>query len=369
MKTSTIRSLIICAVLLLLLIAPCAAQSPLLTGPTSQGYPGNLTVHYLDAGQGDAELVVSPNGRTMLIDAGEMAMGGHVTDALAAEGIPVVDLVVATHAHADHIGGMRTVLKNVTAGMYLDNGRPATTITYLALMEQVQLQGIPYRSLTAGETVSWDPSVTITVLNPQQYPFQDQNEDSVVLRLTYGNESFLFMGDASTRAEDAILTGGVPIASDVLKVGHHGSSSASGAAFLAAVHAEISVIEVGAGNPYGHPAWDTLQRLEESGSTVYRTDLDGTITVTSDGIGYLVKTSTGPSVLRILPQVTAFPSDPDQDGRCEDLNGNGSADFADVVLFFNQIEWISQYEPVQSFDMNGNGRIDFGDIVTLFNQL
>ena len=151
----------------------------------------------------------------------------------------------------------------------------------------------------------------------------------------------------------------------ILKVGHHGSSSSSSAAFLARVDPEVAVIEVGAGNQYHHPTNATLANLTAVGARIYRTDLNGTVVITTDGTGYRIALTPR----RAFPEQTRMPTDPDSDGLYEDLNGNGRKDFDDVVIIFKNLEWIKTNNPIECFDFNGNGRIDFDDIVRLFREV
>ena len=224
--------------------------------------------------------------------------------------------------------------------------------------------------MPAGEILALDPAnVTVTVLNPPAVPGTDQNEASVVLRLVFGGQSFLLAGDAGTTAEGWMLSSGRPVAARVLKVGHHGSSTATGAAFIAAVDPAVAVIETGAFNSYGHPDQVVMKRLQDSGAKVYSTAESGTVRIAATRSGYAVTAADGPELPVTVPGAALPPTDPDFDGDFEDVNGNQRRDFADVVMVFNNLYWIAANEPVVRFDFNGNGRIDFADVVWLFNNL
>jgi beta-lactamase superfamily II metal-dependent hydrolase len=256
----------------------------------------NLTVHFLDVGQGDSILIEYSN-KAMLIDAGENDQGGVVTNYLQNQGISTLDYVVATHPHSDHIGGMDDVLNNFQVEHFIDSGFPHTSKTYENMLTTIDQKDIPFEVVKAGQTIDFDPAVDIEVINPGSEYSDELNENSVVLKLTYGETSFLLMGDAGLESEENIMEAGYNVDSDILKVGHHASSSGSGATFISAVSPEVSIIEVGAGNSHGHPHAEILERLQEA-STVYRTDLDGTIIVTTDGSTFTVmteKTGTVPS--------------------------------------------------------------------------
>ncbi len=352
------------------LLLPVFLLAVAIAGPATAYTPDTLTVTFLDVGQGDSLLVQAPNGRAMLVDAGESWTAPTVAAGLTAEGITRLEYVVATHDHADHIGGMTGVLPSVTVGTFVSNGVPASTQTAINLRTYLSTHAIPTDTATAGETLALDPAnVTVTVLNPPAVPGTDQNEASVVLRLVFGGQSFLLAGDAGTTAEGWMLSSGRPVAARVLKVGHHGSSTATGAAFIAAVDPAVAVIETGAFNSYGHPDQVVMKRLQDSGAKVYSTAESGTVRIAATRSGYAVTAADGPELPVTVPGAALPPTDPDFDGDFEDVNGNQRRDFADVVMVFNQLNWIAANEPVVRFDFNGNGRMDFADVVLLFNTL
>lgn len=249
----------------------------------------NLTVHFLDVGQGDSELLQF-NGKNVLIDGGDQDAGPKVESYLRDHGVSSLDLVVATHPHSDHIGGLLTVLKDFPVEQILDSGQVHTTPTFEDFLNLIDKKNIPYNVAERGQTIDLDPSLKIEVLSPTSTPFDDLNENSVILKVTYNKVSFLFVGDAGFEAEDSIMAAGYDLKSTVLKVGHHGSSSSTGTSFLSKVKPKVDVIEVGAGNDYGHPTQATLSALQNTGSKVYRTDLDGNIVITTDGRTYSVST-------------------------------------------------------------------------------
>jgi beta-lactamase superfamily II metal-dependent hydrolase len=247
----------------------------------------NLTLHFLDVGQGDSILVQFPNGKIMLIDAGSADMGTRVTSYLKSLGITTIDALVITHPHEDHIGGMSTVLNNFAVKQVYDIGYPQTTDVYMNLLTMIDQKNIPYDTLKSGDSISPDPTVPVQVLNPPNSFFSDVNDNSLVLKVKDNKVSFLLMGDAGFDAEARLLSNGYDISSDVLKVAHHGSDDATGYGFLSAVEPKISIIEVGP-NSYGHPTSEVLQRLQQIGSKIYRTDLNGNIRVTTNGLTYTV---------------------------------------------------------------------------------
>jgi competence protein ComEC len=260
--------------------------------PTPFVTQGRLQIYALDVGQGDSELIITPEGKSVLIDAGTPQAADEVVAALRKRDVRSLDLAVATHPHADHIGGMRSVIENFGVKNFLDSGKKYPSKEYQRMLEAIAEKGIKFIEAKKGMKFDLDSGVTLEVLNPpgnKQWIMEVrrggsvENANSVVLRLSYGNFSMLFTGDAETETEDLMMKSGVPLRAQVLKVGHHGSRYATSAEFLEAVAPEAAIISVGAGNRYGHPAQQTLDRLQKAGVKVYRTDLNGDIAIVSDG--------------------------------------------------------------------------------------
>jgi competence protein ComEC len=253
---------------------------------------GKLSVYFLDVGQGDSTLFVV-DGKTILIDAGETDMGDRVVRDLRKVGVTKIDLLVATHPHSDHIGGMQMVLAAFPVGQVLDAGLPYPSSIYEHFLETIDRKSIPYHVAERGQTLDIDPALRVVVLSPPaQRISDDPNMNSLVLRISYGTIDFLMTGDLGGEGEDALTTSGYPLDAEILKLGHHGSASSTSPAFLARVSPEMGVLFAGEDNPYGHPHKETLDLLKESGVTVYRTDRDGTVVVRTDGMSYSVKTET-----------------------------------------------------------------------------
>ena len=250
----------------------------------------NLTVHFLDVGQGDSELIQF-NNKNVLIDGGEQDMGPRVESYLRNHGVSSLDIMVATHPHSDHVGGLIAVLNDIPVKQVLDIGQAHPSPLYETFLTLINQKNIPYKNPQQGQTIDLDPNLKIEVLNPPATQFTDDlNQNSIVLKVVFNKVSFLLTGDAGFEAENSILAYGYDLKSDILKVGHHGSSSASSPTFLSKVRPAISVIEVGAGNDYGHPAQTTLDALQQIGSKICRTDLNGNIIITTDGVTYSVTT-------------------------------------------------------------------------------
>ncbi len=250
----------------------------------------NLTFNFLDVSQGDSILLQFDN-KNILIDGGPQDNGPKVESYLRNHGVSSLDLLIATHPHDDHIGGLLTILNDIPVQQILDSGQVHTTPTFKSYLSLIDAKDIPFETAQKGQTINLDPYLKIEVLSPPQTLFEaDLNQNSIVLKVTYNKVSFLLMGDAGFEAENSLFSTAYNLKSDILKVGHHGSSSASSAAFLNAVQPAISIIEVGAGNQYGHPTKKTLSALRSMGSKIYRTDTNGNIIVTTDGLHYSVTT-------------------------------------------------------------------------------
>lgn len=266
-----------------------APSPPALTGKV-------LYVHVIDVGQGDSHLIVTPERKTVLIDAGPAEAGAQVVAFLRRLDIRELDLVIATHPHADHIGGMGYVLEAVKVKNFLDSGQEHTTLTYRRMLEAVKKHVGRLTIAKAGQKFNLDNGVVLSVLGPRQPWLQnvsgsDLNANSVVVRLDYGRFSMLFTGDAEDETEARLLADEAPLNVKVLKVAHHGSRHSTKEPFLRAVKPEIAVISCGATNRYGHPTQATLDRLRRAGATVYRTDLHGDVTIATNGSEHAATTA------------------------------------------------------------------------------
>jgi competence protein ComEC len=259
----------------------------LFSKPASTTAANNLIVHYLDVGQGDSE-ILQCGGQTMLIDAGTNDSTSTLIKDIKDLGITLFDIIVATHPHEDHIGGMDAVINQFDIGTVYMPDVTTNTATFNDVLKALQKKNLTPVHPASGTVFSLG-NAQCTMLAPNGVAYQDMNNYSIVIRVVFGSNSFLFTGDAETQSETEMLAKGYNLQADVLKVGHHGSDSSSSPAFLAAVDPKYAVIEVGAGNDYGHPHAVTLQKLAAAGVHVYRTDLNGTITVTSNGTDLFFK--------------------------------------------------------------------------------
>ena len=258
---------------------------------------GRLHIAFLDVGEGDATLITTPRGQQILVDGGPSPTA--LTTGLGQE-MPFwdrsIDLVVMTHADADHITGLVEVLRRYQVGGWLDNGRAVGQAIYEECQKELDRGNVARSVIQAGAQIDLGDGIILAVLNPATIPDPladtraDANDQSVVLRLTWERAGALLTGDIGVEAESSLLWSEQPLSADVLKLAHHGSNSASSAGFLAAVQPRYTVISAGAGNRFGHPATAVLDRLTQLGVTILRTDQAGTIELVTDGQRWWVKT-------------------------------------------------------------------------------
>ena len=246
----------------------------------------DLKVHFLDVGQGDSIFIELPTNETILIDASIKDASNKIINYLREENVSKIDYVFATHPHSDHIGGMSAVIKAFDIGQIYMPKAVTTTKTYENLLLTIKDKNLKIKAAKAGNTIIDTDDLKLVVLAPNQDSYESLNNYSIVLKLTYKEKSFLFMGDAETLSEKEI-TG--DIQADVLKVGHHGSRTSTSQAFLNKVNPSYAVISVGLNNDYKHPHQEVIDRLEKKNIKIYRTDQNGDIIFTTDGYNIDVK--------------------------------------------------------------------------------
>ncbi len=269
------------------IVALCLVWLSGVQGPNAPLATGNVTVHFIDVGQGDSVLVTAGD-KSMLVDGGRRDAGPKLASYLKEQGITSIDVVVSTHPHADHIGGLLTILKEFPVKRVVDSGIAHPSQTYESYLTLIDRLGIPYTAAEAGQAIGMGPSVKVEVLAPPNPHIEGGvNENSVVLKVTRGSVTFLLTGDAGIPEERYLMASGYDLKSDVYKVPHHGSWYSASEPFIYRVRPEVSVIEVGPNN-YGQPSQLTLAMLSSAGSVIYRTDLNGNIVVTSDGSRFTV---------------------------------------------------------------------------------
>ncbi|MGN1457057.1 MAG: ComEC/Rec2 family competence protein [Acutalibacteraceae bacterium] len=258
-----------------------------LTESNTSSNSGKLVSHYIDVGQGDSEFIELPDGTTMLIDAGTADYGETVVDYIKDLGYKKIDYLIGTHPHADHIGGMQKVVKSFDIGSVYMPKASTNTKTYENLLTEIKNKGLKIKTAKAGVSIISENDLKVDILAPNSSKYDELNNYSAVVKITYKNNKFLYTGDAEKLSEDEIKA---DVSADVIKVGHHGSTSSSSKNFVKNVSPKYAVICVGKDNTYGHPKDSIIKRWENIGANVLRTDEDGSITITSDGKNISVNT-------------------------------------------------------------------------------
>ncbi len=252
---------------------------------------GVLTMAVLDVGEGLCVVMHTPGGKSLVYDCGtsswrdESGVGEKVAaDYLQKMGSDNIDIAVLSHTDSDHMSGFASLLRKKPAKLVLFTERKNTSDLFYEFRQAVVEYCGRYEHTRAGDMYELDDGVIVEVLHPKNAAeYEEDNNASVVLRIVYGDVSFLLAGDAEMEAEDDMVDSGVPLDSDVLVVGHHGSAGSTSRLFLRKVTPEIAIISVGSGNHYGHPAYETIDRLRDYNIRTLRTDWHGAVQVTTDG--------------------------------------------------------------------------------------
>lgn len=252
---------------------------------------GEMEVHFIDVGNADC-ILVRQGDKNLLIDAGERSDDRIILEYLSDHGVERLDLVIATHPHADHIGSMAEVLEAVPVERFVMSFMPEsatpTTATYLKMLQVLDEKSIEVDEAEPGKIYELG-TARLQILGPLEET-EEINDISVVTRLTFGNRSFLFTGDAESGVEKQLINSGYTLSADVMKLGHHGSNTSNSTAFIKRVSPQCAVITCGAGNSYGHPHKEVITRLDKLNIPVYRADLCGDIVFTTDGETLSVET-------------------------------------------------------------------------------
>ena len=244
----------------------------------------NFTVHYIDVGQGDSALIQS-NGKNLLIDAGTPESTKPLVKYLKNLGIKKLDFIIATHPHADHIGGMESIIRKFDVDYFCAPKVTENTDVFKGMVTALKEKDININTISKSKSLPIDlgENTKIEVYSPSDNKYENLNNYSPILKIYYGETSFLFTGDAENEAEMEAVKSNKNLKSDVLKVGHHGSKTSSTDSFLKEVSPKIAVISSGLDNSYGHPAKETLKKLSSYKTKIFRTDEYRTIILTSDG--------------------------------------------------------------------------------------
>ncbi len=281
-KTWTLMGVAVVLAALLVLITGSLENKP---APTAEGFP--LEVHFLDVGQADCALVIC-EGETLLVDGGNREDSSLLYSYLRDHSVTYINHIVATHPHEDHIGGLQAALSAAGAGDVYSPVEESDNGFFISLKRKLDSSGIPLVVPSVGDSFTVGGAKAV-FLGPTRFS-EEENDNSLVFRLDYGNVSFLFTGDAETAEENDMLESGANVGATVLKVGHHGSAGSSGYAFLRAVSPAYAVISTENNSRYGHPHDATLSRLSDVNAVIYRTDKCGTVIFRSDGEAIAIET-------------------------------------------------------------------------------
>lgn len=252
----------------------------------SNSYTDLLSIHMIDVDQGESILIITPNNKTILIDGGEGYQSRKVKSYLTKHRVKKIDLLIATHPHSDHIGGLSDIINNFKVEKIFMPKKIHTSTTFEKLLNTIQNKKLNVNNPKLNTTIEFDKDIKLHFLGPVTDYGQNLNLWSIVFRLDFKNKSFLFTGDMEKEAENDLINkyGKEYLKANVLKVGHHGSNTSSSKAFLRYTDPEVAIISVGNNNPYGHPHRDIIERLENHGILIYRTDIQNNVVLLSDGI-------------------------------------------------------------------------------------
>ncbi|ACQ54292.1 ComEC/Rec2 family competence protein [Clostridium botulinum] len=276
-KNLIITCLLIC---LSIIFTACSQQSSNAVNTSNKS--NELKVHYIDVGQGDS-ILVQTKDKNILIDAGTRKSSDNLINYLKKQHIKKLDYVIATHPHEDHIGGMPKVIDEFEISNFYAPKKTANTKIFKDMILQLKKKNLKINIAKKGISLDLSNDSSLDFLAPVKDNYENTNDSSAVVKLTHGNTKFLFTGDAEKTSEKDILNSNEDLSSNVLKVGHHGSHSSSSKEFLDKINPKIAIISCGKNNDYGHPHKETMKELKKRNIEVYRTDIDGTILLTSDG--------------------------------------------------------------------------------------
>lgn len=261
-----------------------------IVGTSNLNANGTVEISYLDVGQGDAAYI-KVNDMDILIDAGPKSDVDKLIKQLEEKNIDDFEIIVATHPHEDHIGGMTKVLQSYKVENFYMPKVEHSTKTFENMIKEVEKQGLKVKVLKEGVNIDIGEGALLETFSPNQEEYNNLNNYSPIMKLTFGNNSFLFTGDAEKDVEEEVLkTYKDKLDSDVIKFGHHGSSTSSSQSFIEAVSPDYGIISCGVDNSYGHPHREILKLIQDMNIEAYRTDIQGQITVISDGNNIDIKT-------------------------------------------------------------------------------
>lgn len=279
-KKTWLKYVLICVALIFVIV--CVAISNKSTVKTNLDLENNMVTHFIDVGQGDC-ILIQVNHKNLLIDSGTSDSKQKLIRYLKKNNITRLDYIVATHPHEDHIGGMAKVIKTFEVGEFWAPKVITSTQAFEDMIRSLRAKNLKIKIAKPNTSLNLGPNTTCVMLSPNKTTYENVNNYSCAIKISYKNSTYLFTGDIETEAENEIMDTGYDIKADVLKVAHHGSKTSTSQEFLNKVSPKIAVISCGTDNDYGHPNKETLDKLKKLNCTVYRTDLDKTIVLISDG--------------------------------------------------------------------------------------
>lgn len=275
-KSPLIKYILLC-ILLVFVTLGCKS-----TIRTSINLENNMVTHFIDVGQGDC-ILIQVNNKNLLIDSGTSDSKEKVIRYLKNNNITKLDYIIATHPHEDHIGGMSSVIKSFKIGEFYAPKVTSSSQVFEDMIRSLKSKNLKIKVAKANISLDLGPNTSCIMLSPNKTNYKDINNYSCTLKVSYKNSTFLFTGDIEKLSEQELLHKGSSLKSQVLKVPHHGSNSSTSQEFLNSVSPQVSVISCGAYNSYGHPSKETIDKLKKLNCTIYRTDLDKTIVLVSNG--------------------------------------------------------------------------------------
>lgn len=252
-----------------------------------------MDIHLIDVGQGDSILMKTPSDKVILIDGGPPKAGKKVVKYLKKQGIDKIDLIIATHPHIDHIGGLSHVMSEIKVEQIIDTGKVHTTLTYARYIREIRKQKIPVKVAKQNEQIKLDPSLHIQILNAHGRT-KNNNQSSIVLKVRYKEIDFLFLSDIEV-AQEKYLAETYPIEADFVKIAHHGSKTSSSLEFLQRVNPQVALLTYSKHNKYGHPVSKVIQNLNKIDAHIYSTALFGNVVIHTNGKSHLIFTERWPT--------------------------------------------------------------------------
>lgn len=337
-----------------------------------------MKVHYIDVGQADATLIEYNQGDeafAVLIDTGDWS-STEVVSYLQAHNITDIDIVAITHPHADHIGQLDKIIRTFDVSEVWMNGETTNSQVFTSALAAIEDNNVDYYEPEVGDVFDIGP-LEVAVLHPKSLS-GDTNNNSIAIRLQYGEISFLFTGDSEEEAESEMLSSGANLKADILQVGHHGSKTSTTDSFLKAVQPDIAIYSASVDNQYGHPHIETINRLEKSGVLVYGTDIHGTVIVETDGKTFSVHTNNQGTIKHTPPEVetevvpTPEPKNETQPvsiASCVNINSASEVEVQRIIhIGPARSQDLIQLRPYQSVDdlrkIKGIGPARITDILT-----